>query len=187
MKLDIRKPWPCKRTNSVPKYPKIIKGQNSVTKFQQTMDFTPWMSGCTLQIMCYFLYFLYVGDISTLSLNPLYFNWCGNTVLTGGGCRVAAEYASWVYLFWHGSSLIYVTRYFCFVHRPEEVGQIFSMFVKDYEDVYRMMISSSVRTLAGTSLTVDNFRFNRTLVENRLHNRLRTKLGGMSSWYVALA
>ena len=52
------------------------------------------------------------------------------------------------------------------------------MFYKDYEDVYYKMIWATVRTLAGTSLSIDTFRFNRTFVEEQMHNTLRKKLGG---------
>lgn len=62
--------------------------------------------------------------------------------------------------------------------RPEEVGQLHHKYAMDYDDVFRILISSSVKNLAGTSLTVDNFRFNRTYVEVQMHNMLRKKLGG---------
>ena len=52
------------------------------------------------------------------------------------------------------------------------------MFYKDYEDVYYKMIWATVRTLAGSSLSIDTFRFNRTFVEEQMHNTLRKKLGG---------
>lgn len=69
----------------------------------------------------------------------------------------------------------YAAHYFL---RPAEVGQVYSMFLKDYDDVFRRIIRSSIRTIAGTTLTVDNFRFNRTYVETQIHAKLRRKLGG---------
>ena len=48
----------------------------------------------------------------------------------------------------------------------------------DYQDVFYKIITSSMRNLAGSDLTVDNFRFNRTYVERMMHNMLRERLGG---------
>ena len=54
------------------------------------------------------------------------------------------------------------------------------MFMFEYDDVFQKIIRSSMRNLAGTSLTVDNFRFNRTYVETQMHSMLRKRLGGKS-------
>ena len=61
------------------------------------------------------------------------------------------------------------------------------MFGMDYQDVFYRMITSSMRNLAGSSLTVDNFRFNRTYVERMMHNMLRERLGGELVLYTDFA
>lgn len=63
--------------------------------------------------------------------------------------------------------------------RPPEVGKLFSLFHYDYDKVFQKIIRSSMRNLAGTMLTVDNFRFNRTYVETQMHAMLRKRLGGI--------
>lgn len=62
--------------------------------------------------------------------------------------------------------------------RPAELPKLHAEFAMDYEDVFRPIIISSVKNLAGTGITVDSFRFNRTHVEVQMHNMLRKKLGG---------
>ena len=75
---------------------------------------------------------------------------------------------------------ILMLNYMIFItfHRPQEVGQLHKKFGMDYHSVLSKIITSSIRNLAGSSLTVDNFRFNRTYVEVQLHNMLRRRLGG---------
>ncbi|XP_045180034.2 uncharacterized protein LOC123539461 isoform X2 [Mercenaria mercenaria] len=72
-------------------------------------------------------------------------------------------------------SIRYSVHYFI---RPPEVGKLFTVFMFDYDDVFRKIIRSSMRNLAGSTLTVDNFRFNRTYVETQMHAMLRKRLGG---------
>lgn len=69
----------------------------------------------------------------------------------------------------------YSVHYFI---RPPEVGKLFTLFHFDYDDVFQKIIQSSMRNLAGSTLTVDNFRFNRTYVETQMHTMLRKRLGG---------
>ncbi|KAL4217089.1 hypothetical protein ACF0H5_023545 [Mactra antiquata] len=69
----------------------------------------------------------------------------------------------------------YSAHYFL---RPPEVGKLYTKFMFDYDEVFRLIIRSSLRNLAGATLTVDNFRFNRTYVETQIHSMLRKRLGG---------
>ena len=72
--------------------------------------------------------------------------------------------------------------FFLYNFRPSEIGQLHKKYGMKYEEVFKLLIASSIRNLAGTSLSVDNFRFNRTYVEVQMHNMLRKTLGG-TVWY----
>ncbi|XP_052793591.1 uncharacterized protein LOC128227267 isoform X2 [Mya arenaria] len=62
--------------------------------------------------------------------------------------------------------------------RPKEVGLLFRKFVHDYNPPFELMIKSTIKNIAAAELSVNNFRFNRTYVETRMHAAIRRKLGG---------
>jgi len=71
-----------------------------------------------------------------------------------------------------------ITIRYSFVYflRPGEVGQLYTKFLHDYNEPFKLIASSSIRNLAAGSFTVDQFRFNRTFVERQMHAVVRKRL-----------